>query len=113
MRNVILKLGSNGYGDFLITGKKEQLAKMGIGVAGIIMTVHHTYIAPKAEGRGFGKKLLVAMVEYVRKNQLKVIPFCHFVNRQFNRHPKKYADVWYKGEPVNQLKSEAGPLASA
>jgi uncharacterized protein len=38
--------------------------------------------------------LLKGLVEYVRKNGLKVIPLCPFVHAQFKRHPDEYADVW-------------------
>jgi uncharacterized protein len=42
------------------------------------------------------KKLLSAMVDYARKNQLKVLPLCPYVLAQFKRHREEYADVWEK-----------------
>jgi predicted GNAT family acetyltransferase len=38
--------------------------------------------------------LLDAMIDYARKNNLKVITLCPFVHAQFKRHPEEYADVW-------------------
>jgi hypothetical protein len=47
-----------------------------------------------AEGKGLGKKLLEEMVNYARKNKLKVIALCPYVFAQFRRHPEEYADIW-------------------
>jgi hypothetical protein len=43
------------------------------------------------------------MVDYARKNKLKVIPLCPYVHAQFKRHPKEYADVWN-----NEQENEGG-----
>ena len=50
----------------------------------------------KAEGKGLAKKLLIAMVDYARKNNLKVIALCPFVHAQFLRHPDEYKILWKK-----------------
>ncbi len=34
------------------------------------------------------------MVDYTRKNGLKVIPLCPYVLAQLQRHPEEYADIW-------------------
>jgi predicted GNAT family acetyltransferase len=67
---------------------------MVISVSGSNLTVYHTEVLPQAEGRGLAKKLLVAMVDYARKNGLQVIPLCPYVHAQFKRHPGDYADLW-------------------
>jgi predicted GNAT family acetyltransferase len=74
----------------------EQLGEMEISIKGNNLTVYHTGVLPKAEGRGLAKKLLTTMVDYARKNTLKVIPLCPFVHAQFKRRPEEYADVWNK-----------------
>ncbi|HEU4902844.1 MAG TPA: N-acetyltransferase [Flavisolibacter sp.] len=47
---------------------------------------------------------MVTMVDYARKNGLKVIPLCPYVHAQFKRHPADYADVW---KPDNAKKESA------
>ncbi|MGV3686208.1 MAG: GNAT family N-acetyltransferase [Daejeonella sp.] len=94
MDNVKLTFDDKGYGKFSISEGDEQLAEMVISIAGSDLTVYHTEVSPKGEGRSLAKKLLAAMVEHARKNQLKVKPLCAFVHAQFKRHPEEYADLW-------------------
>jgi predicted GNAT family acetyltransferase len=61
-------------------------------------------VSPKAEGKGFAKMLLEAMVDYVRKHDMKVIPLCPYVHLQFRRHPEQYADIWLKDEQIEEQK---------
>ena len=94
--DVRLELNSTGQGAFRITNGNEQLGEMVIGMKGEDLTVYHTEVSPKAEGRGLAKKLLAVMVNHARQNGLKVTPLCPFVHAQFKRHPDEYADVWKK-----------------
>ena len=94
MDEVQLNLKKNGCGYFSISEGEEKVAEMNIGVSGNQLTVYHTEVLPKAEGKGLAKKLLVAMVEYARKNNLKVIALCPYVHAQFLRHPDEYSDIW-------------------
>jgi uncharacterized protein len=94
MDDVKLELNENGRGKFLIMEGEEQLGEMEINIKGEVMTVYHTEVSPKAEGKGLAKKLLATMVDHARKNALKVIALCPFVHAQFKRRPEEYADVW-------------------
>ena len=96
MEKIELVIDEKGYGHFYISENDEQLGEMEISIAGSNLTVYHTEISEKAEGKGFAKKLLKEMVGHARKNNLKVIPLCPFVHAQFKRHPQEYADVWNK-----------------
>jgi predicted GNAT family acetyltransferase len=96
MNEVQLKLDEDGNGSFLIMDGEEKLAEMVISTSGNILTAHDTEVSAKAEGQGLAKKLLSAMVEYARNNNLKVYPRCPFVHAQFKRHPDQYADIWKK-----------------
>ena len=103
MNEIKLELNEKGHGAFFSMDGEEQLGEMVISVSGGILTVYHTEVAPSAEGKGFAKKLLVAMVDYARKNGLKVIPLCPYVHAQFKRHPQEYADLWNENkEKTNQ-----------
>ena len=98
MDDVKLKLDEKGNGHFYILDGEEEIAEMEISISEDNITVYHTEVIPKAEGKGLAKKLLASMVDHARKNALKVIPLCPYVHAQFNRHPEEYADVWNKGK---------------
>lgn len=96
MEEVQLYLNEKNHGHFYLNEKGEQIAEMQIGISGNDLTVYHTEVSPKHEGEGLAKKLLTAMVDYARKNKLKVIALCPYVHAQFKRHPEEYNDVWKK-----------------
>lgn len=94
MNDVKLNINEKNNGHFYINENEQQVAEMIIGISGNNLTVYHTEVLPIAEGKGLAKELLLAMVEYARKNNLKVIALCPYVFAQFKRHPEEYADVW-------------------
>lgn len=96
MEEIQLKLNEKNHGGFYIVDGDEELGEMEISIRDGKLTVYHTEVSPKLEGKGFAKKLLATMVDYARKNDLKVVPLCPFVNAQFRRHPDEYADIWSK-----------------
>lgn len=89
-----LILNEQGRGAFTISENDEQLAEMVVAVSGDNLTVYHTEVVPKADGRGLAKTLLNAMVAYARVHQLKVIALCPYVHAQFKRHPQEFEDIW-------------------
>jgi predicted GNAT family acetyltransferase len=91
---VKLRLNEKQHGAFYLMEGEERLGEMVIGISGDDLTVYHTEIFPQGEGKGLGKKLLEAMVEYVRQHNMKVIALCPYVHAQFSRHPEAYADIW-------------------
>lgn len=103
MEEVKLNLNEKKQGAFYIMEGAEQMGEMAVSVSGSNLTVYHTEVAAKAEGKGYAKKLLNEMVAYARKNNLKVIPLCPYVHAQFKRRPQEYADVWNK-----EQEAEAG-----
>lgn len=98
MDDIELRLNEKGHGGFYEVQDGEQLGEMVISISGKDLTVYHTEVDPKAEGKGLAKDLLSTMVEYVRKNGLQVIPLCPYVLAQFKRRPQQYADIWKKEE---------------
>ncbi len=94
MEDVALKLNETNHGHFYIMENDEQIAEMEISISGDDLTVYHTEVLPKAEGKGLAKKLLSSMTDYARSKHLKVIALCPYVYAQFKRHPQEYADVW-------------------
>ncbi len=94
MHNIRLKLNDNGRGAFIIEEGEERLAEMDIAITKDNLTVFHTHVNDKLKGQGIASELLVTMVEYVRKQNKKVIALCPYVSAQFQRHPDQYADIW-------------------
>lgn len=96
MEKVVLNLNEKKHGAFFAMDGDEQLGEMVISISENKLTVYHTEVADKAEGKGIARLMLNEMVEYARKNNLKVVPLCPYVHAQFKRHPDEYADVWLK-----------------
>ncbi|MCW3107178.1 MAG: N-acetyltransferase [Segetibacter sp.] len=104
MDEVKLSLNEKNHGAFYLMDGADQLGEMVVGISGANLTVYHTEVSTNAEGKGVAKKLLTAMVEHARKNNLKVIPLCPYVHAQFRRHPDQYADIWNKEEEEKEDK---------
>jgi predicted GNAT family acetyltransferase len=96
MNGVTMKLDDKGHGAFYIMEGTEQLGEMVMSIADAKLTVYHTEVIPKAEGKGYAKKLLEGMVAYIRANGLRVVPLCPYVLAQFKKHEDVYADIWYR-----------------
>ena len=94
MYNIQLKLEDNGRGAFVIEEGDERLAEMAVAITKDNLTVFHTQVNDKLKGQGIASQLLSTMVEYVKKNKLKVIALCPYVSAQFQRRPDQYADIW-------------------
>ncbi|HSN10343.1 MAG TPA: GNAT family N-acetyltransferase [Hanamia sp.] len=94
MGNIQLKLSDKGEGHFMYKEGDKKLGEMLVNISGKMLTVFHTEVITEAEGKGLAKKLLNEMVDYSRKNDLKVIVLCPYVLAQFKRNPEQYADIW-------------------
>ena len=57
MENIKLELDNKNNGQFIITEEGEKLGEMDILISGSTLTVFHTEVLPKVEGKGFAKKL--------------------------------------------------------
>ncbi|OXB03379.1 GNAT family N-acetyltransferase [Flavobacterium oncorhynchi] len=47
--------------------------------------IDHTEVNPDFNGKGVGKKLVMAAVEYARTNNFKIIPLCPFAKSVFDK----------------------------
>ncbi|MDY5814210.1 MAG: GNAT family N-acetyltransferase [Bacteroides sp.] len=56
------------------------------------LVVDHTGVEAAFEGKGYGGKLLEAVVDYARRHGAVIRPQCSFVERRLSRQPE-YADV--------------------
>lgn len=94
MGEIQLKLDQRGRGAFYIEESNEILGEMVVGFSETTLTVYHTEVDPKLEGKGFAKKMLEKMVAYAREKKLQVIPLCSYVHTYFKRHANDYSDIW-------------------
>ena len=61
-----------------------------------LMVIDHTEVDEQLKGKGTGKKLQENLIDYVRLNNIKVIPVCPFAKTMFSRM-KEWHDVLNKG----------------
>jgi uncharacterized protein len=47
--------------------------------------IDHTEVNPQFRGRNVGNQLVMAAVEFARKQNLKIIPLCPFAKRVFEK----------------------------
>ncbi|MBF4505558.1 N-acetyltransferase [Flavobacterium sp. JLP] len=48
--------------------------------------IDHTEVNEEFSGKGVGKKLVLAAVDYARSNNLKIIPLCPFAKSVFDKN---------------------------
>lgn len=76
----------NHRGSFFIEEGSKRMAEMVYVMAGPKkMIIEHTEVDGSLKGKGAGAKLLEALVEFVRKEEIKVIPLCPFAKATFNK----------------------------
>jgi uncharacterized protein len=71
---------------------EASLACIEFGILGNVLTIFHTGVSEALKGQGVGQQLVQYVVEYARKNHLKVYPDCTYASGQFKKHPE-YQDV--------------------
>ena len=77
-------------GSFFLEEGDKRIAEMVYVMAGPKkMIIEQTEVDESLRGQGVGAKLLEALVDFVRKEEIKVIPLCPFASATF----KKRADL--------------------
>lgn len=80
-------------GAFFIEEDGEWVAEMTYLKSGEgVITVDHTEVDASLEGKGVGKKLVKAAVEFARKNNLKIVAQCTFAKKIIDETPE-FQDV--------------------
>jgi uncharacterized protein len=73
-------------GSFFIEVDGRKLAEMVYVMAGDkSMIIEHTEVDKSLRGQNVGKKLLVALVDYVRSKHILVVPLCPFAKASFQK----------------------------
>jgi predicted GNAT family acetyltransferase len=73
----------------------KRLAEMTYTVAGSRVIIDHTQMDDALRGRGAGKKLVHAAVEWARAENVRLLPLCPFARSVFEKAPE-YSDVLVK-----------------
>lgn len=81
----------NGYFEGLVDG--QFAGKMTYTWAGEDkFIIDHTEVEPAYNGKGIGREMVMAAVEFAREKGLKIIPLCPFPKASFQRN-REWDDV--------------------
>ena len=87
-------------GAFFITADGERVAEMSYRWTGEkVFTIDHTEVSEQLAGKGIGKQLVSKAVAFARENDYRIIAFCPFAKKVFERTPE-FGDV-LTGRPEN------------
>lgn len=82
----IQQINDTRKGYFKATEDGKEAGKMTYTWAGDSkFIIDHTEVSPDFNGKGVGKKLVLAAVEYARTNNVKIIPLCPFAKSVFDK----------------------------
>ncbi|WP_266366853.1 GNAT family N-acetyltransferase [Tellurirhabdus rosea] len=65
------------------------------------LALTHTEVHPDLEGQGIGSRLVKSVLEYLEQHNLKMLPYCPFVEAYVRRHPewnRLLSDDYYPSE---------------
>lgn len=93
MDTINIHEGDNGTTFFSLIIDGRKVASMIVTITLGVLTAGNTGVDLSQRRNGYGKKLVDAVVDYARKNDLKVIPECGFVAMMFNKYPELYGDI--------------------
>lgn len=87
MNNFEIQRETDGKrGSFFIEEEAKRFAEMVYVMAGPKkMIIEHTAVDESMQGQGIGLKLLNELADYVRKEEIKVIPLCSFAKAMFEK----------------------------
>lgn len=83
-------------GTFFIEENAERIAFMTYVFAGNDkFIIDHTVVNPNHEGKGLGKQLVKAAVDFAREKGLKILPLCPYAKKVFEK-VTDYQDVLFQ-----------------
>jgi predicted GNAT family acetyltransferase len=86
---------SGHRGAFVWLENGERLAVMSYTVAGSRVIIDHTDVDDRLRGKGAGKQLVKAAVDWARADKVQLMPLCPFARSVFEKTPD-YSDVLAK-----------------
>lgn len=92
----VLQNETERKGKFFVEIDGTQVAEMTYTYAGTKkIIIDHTVVNESLKGQGVGYKLVEASVDFLRKNEMKVIPLCPFAKSVFDKRRDDYSDVLF------------------
>ena len=80
---------SGNKGAFYIEQDGRRVAEMTYSQAGDTkIIIDHTGVGEELRGKGAGKKLVLAAVDWAREKGLHILPLCPFAKSVFDRTPE-------------------------
>lgn len=90
----ILKQGDDKKITFYMEENGKRIAEIhSIFAGGDKIIIEHTEVNEDYEGKGLGKMLVLAVIDYVKENNIKVIPLCPYANGFFKKNYETYKDI--------------------
>ena len=81
-----------GAGRYELLASGKLAGRVVYHVSDGVMTIPHTVVEPRYEGRGFGARLARFALDDARRRGLRVVPACSFIEAYVARHPE-YGDL--------------------
>lgn len=82
----IQQINRESKGFFKAVSEGKEAGRMTYSWAGSEkFIIDHTEVNSEFNGKGVGKKMVLAAVEYARENKLKIIPLCPFAKAMFEK----------------------------
>ncbi|MGN7722339.1 GNAT family N-acetyltransferase [Chitinophaga sp. 22620] len=93
MEKIEIHEGEKGISFFSLNVDDEEVGRMMVHITPGILKAGYTGIGLAHRKKGYGRKLVSAVTDYARENNLKIIPECGFVAMMFNKYPEIYGDI--------------------
>lgn len=91
---VEIKHGNNIF--YIGENEKQAIAEITyVYINSHAINVNHTFVDPSLRGQGIAKQLMDSVVEFAKKEHLKIKPTCSYAVKVFPRY-KEYEDLIYK-----------------
>ncbi|ETT34106.1 GNAT family N-acetyltransferase [Paenibacillus sp. FSL P4-0338] len=89
-----MELIAKGEGRFYIAGDGKDLAEITYRTEENTgnLVIDHTFVSEDLRGQGAGEKLVRAVVDLAREQNVKIAPVCPYAAHQFEKHTE-YKDV--------------------
>jgi predicted GNAT family acetyltransferase len=82
----IQQINRESKGFFKAVSDENEAGRMTYSWAGNDkFIIDHTEVNSEFNGKGLGKKMVLAAVEYAREHKLKIIPLCPFAKAMFEK----------------------------
>ncbi|WP_346319229.1 GNAT family N-acetyltransferase [Chitinophaga sp. YIM B06452] len=85
--------GEKGISFFSLNVGGQEVGRMMVIVTPGILKAGYTSVGLTQRKKGYGRKLVDAVVDYARANGLRIKPECGFVAMMFNKYPEAYGDI--------------------